>query len=316
MRQAQESLKPFKKKYIRVLKAILQYIRNYLRDSDKKQFIRVSIFCGLLIFFNYYFQLYTIAVKNNSFPVKLIIWTAVFMVALIVPVYWSVKNRKTASPLSLSYYLFLVIAPVLFAIKCSLSFRFPFSYNNTVNQYWNTVIYWPLLGLIMLLLLLLARHFILKDKTDFGTGRPMNSIKPYILMLLLMLPFIVFASTQADFQSMYPKLYSATGGTASSWQALLFELSYGTDFITIELFFRGFMVFSLARWLGKEAILPVAVFYCSIHFGKPLAECISSYFGGILLGIIVYHTRSIRGGLLVHLGIAWMMEIAGILVRS
>jgi hypothetical protein len=29
------------------------------------------------------------------------------------------------------------------------------------------------------------------------------------------------------------------------------------------------------------------------------------------LGIVVYNTRSIYGGLIVHLGIAWMMEIGG-----
>ena len=65
------------------------------------------------------------------------------------------------------------------------------------------------------------------------------------------------------------------------------------------------------KWAGKDAILPMACFYCTIHFGKPLGECISSYFGGIILGVVVYHTRSIYGGLLVHLGIAWLMELGG-----
>ena len=95
------------------------------------------------------------------------------------------------------------------------------------------------------------------------------------------------------------------------WHKLLFELSYGTDFITIEFFFRGFLVLAFVKWAGKEAILPMACFYCSIHFGKPIGECISSYFGGLLLGIVVYNTRSVFGGLMVHLGIAWMMEVAG-----
>jgi hypothetical protein len=33
----------------------------------------------------------------------------------------------------------------------------------------------------------------------------------------------------------------------------------------------------------------------------------------MLLGIVVYKTGSIAGGLVVHLGIAWMMEIGGYL---
>ena len=92
---------------------------------------------------------------------------------------------------------------------------------------------------------------------------------------------------------------------------ILFELAYGLNFLGIEVFFRGFLVMALVNILGKDAILPMAVFYVSIHFTKPMGECISSFFGGSLLGIISYHTNSIKGGLLVHVGIAWMMEIAG-----
>ena len=70
-------------------------------------------------------------------------------------------------------------------------------------------------------------------------------------------------------------------------------------------------VIGFIKWVGKDAILPMACFYCTIHFGKPMGECISSYFGGLLLGIVACNTRSIYGGLMVHLGIAWLMEIGG-----
>src|SRR5437763_17220024 len=92
---------------------------------------------------------------------------------------------------------------------------------------------------------------------------------------------------------------------------VLLVLAYGSDFFSIVLFFRGFLVLAFLKWVGPAAILPMACFYCTIHFGKPLGECISSYFGGILLGIVVCNTRSIYGGLIVHLGIAWLMEIGG-----
>jgi membrane protease YdiL (CAAX protease family) len=134
-------------------------------------------------------------------------------------------------------------------------------------------------------------------------------------MLLIMIPLIAAASTQPDFQAMYPKLKLITTASTidklSWWKKLLFELSYGSDFISIELFFRGFLILAFIKWAGKDAILPMACFYCTIHFGKPLGECISSYFGGMILGIVVYNTRSIFGGLMVHLGIAWLMEIGG-----
>jgi hypothetical protein len=127
---------------------------------------------------------------------------------------------------------------------------------------------------------------------------------------------VAAASTQPDFLDMYPKikvLEIVPGDDLSTGHKALFELAYGSDFFNIELFFRGFLVLGFLKWAGKDAILPMACFYCTIHFGKPLGECISSYFGGLLLGIVAYETRSILGGLMVHIGIAWMMELGGYL---
>ncbi|HZE84189.1 MAG TPA: CPBP family intramembrane glutamic endopeptidase, partial [Puia sp.] len=149
----------------------------------------------------------------------------------------------------------------------------------------------------------------------FGfTGRGFSS-RPYFLILLFLLPLIALASTQHDFLLTYPKVKTIAfinGYAHPSWPwKLLFEISYGLDFVSIELFFRGFLVIGLAQWAGRDAILPMAAFYCTIHFGKPLGECISSFFGGMALGVIAWRTRSILGGLIVHLGLAWLMEIGG-----
>ena len=134
-------------------------------------------------------------------------------------------------------------------------------------------------------------------------------------MLLIMIPLIALASTGPDFLRMYPKaqvLNSIEMNSGSAyWKYLLFELSYGFDFISIEMFFRGFLILSLAGICGQHCIIPVACFYCTIHFGKPMGEAVSSFFGGTLLGIIAFNTGSIWGGLWVHLGIAWLMEIGG-----
>ena len=99
------------------------------------------------------------------------------------------------------------------------------------------------------------------------------------------------------------------------WRYLFFELSYGFDFVSIEFFFRGFLVLALVQICGPHCIIPIACFYCTIHLGKQMGEAISSFFGGMLLGIITLNTGSIWGGLIVHLGIAWMMEIGGWLGR-
>lgn len=301
------------------MKNILQYIRNYLLHSDKKIFIWSSIFCAGLIFLNYYFHLDRIIGKNSFFPVKLLAWVLVFMVALGIPVWLQRQITRPATPLPASFYGFFLFAIILFALKYTLRFDFIFSADPRINQFWNKLAHWPALFVMVAGSLFVFHRFFIQKETAWGTRNKLPDWRPYLLMLLMMAPIISLAATQPDFQSVYPKLKMlAQHGTISeipAWQALLFELSYGSDFLTIELFFRGFLILGLAQWLGKDAILPVAIFYCSIHFGKPIGECISSYFGGLLLGIVVYNTRSIWGGLVVHLGIAWMMEAAGILLK-
>ncbi|MDP6435740.1 MAG: hypothetical protein QGG46_00705 [Gammaproteobacteria bacterium] len=62
--------------------------------------------------------------------------------------------------------------------------------------------------------------------------------------------------------------------------------------------------------LGKDCILPMVALYTSIHFGKPLGECLGSIFGGYILGVIALYTRNIWGGTIIHIGVALTMELA------
>lgn len=73
------------------------------------------------------------------------------------------------------------------------------------------------------------------------------------------------------------------------------------------------MVIAFARLVGTGAILPMAAVYCYFHFGKPAGEAVSSIFGGAVLGILSYYTRSIYGGILIHMGIAILMDLAAML---
>ena len=57
--------------------------------------------------------------------------------------------------------------------------------------------------------------------------------------------------------------------------------------------------------------MPMVCMYVSIHLWKPAGETISSFFGGLLLGILVYETESIWGGIIAHCGIALLMELFG-----
>jgi hypothetical protein len=43
-------------------------------------------------------------------------------------------------------------------------------------------------------------------------------------------------------------------------------------------------------------------------------ETIGSFFGGFILGTIALHTKSIWGGIIIHVGIALLMELLAFLI--
>jgi hypothetical protein len=128
----------------------------------------------------------------------------------------------------------------------------------------------------------------------------------YTAMFLAVLPLAYVASLTPDFANTYPKYRTA----GDSWtQFLLWSFAYGLQFLTLEFFFRGFLIFALARSVGSLSIFVMVVPYAMIHFGKPLAECLGSILAGIALGTVALRTRSIYGGVAVHCGVAWSMDL-------
>ncbi len=140
--------------------------------------------------------------------------------------------------------------------------------------------------------------------------------KPYAILLLLVTPAVVVASAGDAFLVTYPRYKPWLSGAEAYWAVPVwltqgfYQVTYMLQFVTLEFFFRGFVVLALARTAGIGGVYAMTTLYCIIHFGKPMMECVSSIFGGYILGVITYHTRSIYGGIVVHIGIAALMEIA------
>ena len=300
--------------FISRMKKIVGYIEIYIRSLHVLAFICCTVFMAGLIFCNYHFQLNQRI--NSASPVwQYIAWFVIFLSVFLfgyAAQTWRTSDKLFQKPM----FLFLsAFAAALFSWKMTARFDFFFTENSIENAYWNHVVYWPL----KLLVIVLALYFVWlrhdRRQPFYGTATRRFNTTPYLLLLALMVPLLWLASTQPDFQAVYPKLKNIhfLSGGAPWFHKLLYELSYGSDFITIELFFRGFLVLAFTKWAGAKAVLPMALFYCTIHFGKPPGECISSYFGGLLLGAVTLQTRSVWGGLMVHLGIAWLMEVFGFL---
>jgi hypothetical protein len=154
----------------------------------------------------------------------------------------------------------------------------------------------------------------------YGLFTKPKGLGPYFLMLLIMVPLITIASFQPDFLKVYPQYFAgpaeAKVGVSPWLTGGVFEFVYLSDFALVELVFRGFLVIGFVRWLGPKVVLPMAAMYCFLHFGKPAGEAVASVFGGYILGVVAYYSRSIWGGIVVHMGVAAMMETAAYIQRT
>lgn len=298
------------------MRKIVGYLRDYFTSLNKPLFIFATLFTGFAVFVNYHYDVNKQITRLNE-PLQFLCWYVLFLFVFACGYGLQVVFLKSRIFRHKKFIALLLLAPAVFAWKMSAHIQYDFATDLFEDQYWNAVVYWPFKVVAITAMLHILHRVFDKGQPFYGTTFKGFTPKPYLIMLLVMVPLVAVASTQKDFLAMYPRFQSIEYllQPQRGWHKLLYELSYGSDFFSIELFFRGFLVMAFAKWAGKEAVVPMAIFYCTIHFGKPLGECISSYFGGLILGVVSYRSRTILGGFLVHLGIAWLMELGGYLGR-
>lgn len=306
---------------------VFKYIREfYLKEFNPYYFFLILLLLGSIIYLNYWHFLerrYVAGGKTrlSNFIGYYFLYLIPFAVAFVLQLFF---YKDCTYYRNHWFWIILLLAPAFFSFRVNFNFH-----EGSLTKIWSgdTLKFWlHCVGWIVRVFVLLIPVFIvwlIKDKNNqsfYGTAA-LDNVRPYLLMLVFMLPLLLIAGTQSDFLSMYPRAKYVTPLDISykNWRYIIYELCYGFDFISIEFFFRGFLILALMKICGTHCIIPVACFYCTIHFGKPMGEAISSFWGGMLLGIISYNTGSIWGGLIVHLGIAWLMETAswlGLLVKG
>ena len=135
----------------------------------------------------------------------------------------------------------------------------------------------------------------------------------YGLCLLVVIPAMGLVASQPDFGNYYP-FYKLS--SRSYFDLIAWELMYGLQFLALELFFRGFILGALRPSLGSSAIFVMAVPYCMIHYGKPYLEAHGAIVAGVVLGSLAMKTRSIYAGFLVHISVAWGMDLLSLFRRD
>lgn len=174
-------------------------------------------------------------------------------------------------------------------------------------------------GLVTIVIpLSLIWYFLDKESVPDFYGLRFYGIRlfPLGILILTVVAISFIGSFFKDVSKYYPilertyyKIFANELGVSKVFTAIGFEIAYMFDFFIIELFFRGFMILGLIKLLGRNSILPVSVLYVVIHFGKPLPETISSFFGAYFLGIIAFEEKHIWWGVILHCLLALAMEI-------
>mgnify|MGYP000226262261 CR=1 FL=1 len=309
------------------MKKIIQYLRDYIQEEWNPLFwLGLTVFLIVAITVNYTFDFETryVAIYYRTWkqPFAYFLFYGIpYFLAIAWYLYcyqkkelWSnlkLWGLATLVMIFLGFYVSLhyyetwlqeAVAPEIyyFAYKCANNIVRPVTMFPFIAMYW-----W------------LADR---KNMPLYGCSLKEFQFSTYSIMFAIMIPLVTMASFGSDFQEAYPRYRANTAEPylqVPNYVTLgIFELCYGLDFFFVEFFFRGFMVWALARYLGIGSVMPMVIVYALIHFEKPLGETIGSIFGGWILGIIAYRTQSIFGGILIHLGVAWLMEFTAILQHS
>lgn len=308
------------------MKKVLQYLKEYQREHfDWKMYVVILIFTSICIALNYRFDFEDSVIDSYSGqPIKWL-WmflfhaTPFFIVCLILFAFG--KKKEWLS--SRNYWLKMIVGFGLLALDRSF-YGFTEWLTSLPRMEYHFVIRcanWASSLILVVIPMMILYPFLEKDQTKnyYGLSWKKFDARPYLVMLGIAAVFIGIGSFLGEIQDFYPRyrgsgsrLYMSVNPEVSEWWLVtIYELCYGSNFISVELIFRGFLIFAFTRTLGGYAVLPMAVTYAFLHFGKPMGETISSIFGGYLLGIISYNSRNIWGGIFIHLGVAWLMELFG-----
>ncbi|MBV6646880.1 MAG: CPBP family intramembrane metalloprotease [Cyclobacteriaceae bacterium] len=310
------------------MKKILHYLIDYQRNHfDVKLYVSITLFLTVSLAFNYYLDFEDGYIDQQRGPIKWF-WMFLFqglpfLVVSILISYFDPKNQWFRQK---SFWICFVLGFGIIAIDRAYSAGHLF-YNDLPRLergFLFRIINWLSSLIFVVLPLVLLYPFLENDKpkTYYGLALKRFDPKPYLILLALTGVVLGLGSFLADIQEFYPRYLKSKGDMFAAsrqlpeWVAVgIYEFTYGLDFISVEMFFRGFLVFAFTRTLGPKAVLAMVASYCYLHFGKPLGESISSIFGGYILGIVSLNSRNIWGGIMIHVGVAWLMEFFGYLQR-
>jgi membrane protease YdiL (CAAX protease family) len=301
---------------------LISFYKHLCEDYRHRKYLPVVAFVVLQILLIYSIDFYAWK-KNLNFPpiLNALLLFGFYSLAYYPVVLWVNYSEKKNLKLPSRFWIISLMVIAFFALTSSVNLYYFLDFlKQSDYHYWlrkvsNNIT--PFLVFLLLFIFTWKKFF--KNSSDgfLWTGKNFTWFKIIWPILVIIVPLIIFGSQLGGFQEEYPsfKISNAHAGAYSPlFQLLTFELAYSLDFYTVELVFRGALVLGLISVIGKNALLPMASLYVFIHYGKPPAETISSFFGGYLLGYMAIYSRSVLAGTILHVFLALMMEVTAIIL--
>lgn len=308
------------------MKPIVGYLRAYLEEEfHQRLFLICGIFLLMAIGINYWLDFedqYIDRFYHRWYQIPIM---AIYQGFPFFVVCWLIHRIEGAPGWIRSREFWIKLIFGFLVLGLDRSYFTPNAWLSDLTfyerSYFSRLLFWGVAPLTVVLPLLVFHQVMEKSSAFYyGLGVKKVKIQPYLLLLLIAVLIIFAASFLSEIQEYYPRYKYSYGNKLAEqkgwpeWYTIAgYELSYALNFLGVELFFRGFLLFAFYRLIGPKVILAMMASYAFLHFGKPLGETISSVFGGFVLGVIALKTRNIWGGVLIHVGIAWAMELAGYL---
>ncbi len=181
---------------------------------------------------------------------------------------------------------------------------------NTADAHLLQLLYWGVWCVVTYLVLpcLVVKVIFKQRLRDYGMRMEgwTRHLWVYVLLFLALVPVLVIVSDMPSFQATYPFFRHAGTSPRAFW---IWQVAYAAQFLSLEFFFRGFMLHGLRDRLGPMAIFVMILPYCMIHFGKPMSETLGAIIAGFILGLLSLRTGSIFLGFLIHVSVALAMDL-------
>ncbi len=171
-------------------------------------------------------------------------------------------------------------------------------------------LYWHLASFTLYMLFPLAAAALTPGtrlrELGLGLGDWRFGLKATALVCACFLP-VVFAASRFD---TFARHYPLCGAAKSSvGMFLAYEASFAAYFIAWEFIFRGYLLFTFEKSMGRAAVLAQTMPFVIMHFGKPELETLGSIVAGVALGLLALRTRSLWYGAVIHIAAASSMDL-------